>query len=137
MNLNGGYRLPTEAEWEYAAKGGRRHDTTIYSGSNDLDAVGWYDDNSGYHSCAVGKKSANALGLHDMSGTVYEWCWDWYDDYKMDPEKDYKGPPDGSGRVVRGGSWRNDAGYCRAANRSSSNPGLRDSYIGFRLVFVP
>lgn len=132
-----GYRLPTEAEWEYAAKGGNQPDKNIYSGSNDLDSVGWYSENSGSRSRAVGKKQSNALGLYDMSGNVWEWCWDWYTGYKTDPEKDYKEPTDGSYRVFRGGSWRNYAEFCRTAHRRSRSPDARSDSFGFRLVFVP
>ncbi len=136
--LRSGYRLPTEAEWEYAAKGGSRLDNTIYSGGNDLDDVGWYSESRSDRTYAVGKKKANALGLYDMSGNVWEWCWDWYGHYKTDPEIDYKGPPEeGSGRVLRGGSWDFNAGYCRAANRYNCFPGDRYDSLGFRLVFVP
>ncbi|HRI62179.1 MAG TPA: formylglycine-generating enzyme family protein, partial [Saprospiraceae bacterium] len=137
MSLRGVYRLPTEAEWEYAAKGGSRADNTIYSGSNDLDSVGWYSDNSGSRARAVGQKKANGLGLYDMSGNVWEWCWDWYGDYKPNSEKDYKGPDNGSLRVIRGGSWLLPAGYCRAAYRDLNSPDSRYNYFGFRLVFVP
>ena len=137
VNLRGGYRLPTEAEWEYAAKGGNRPDMTIYSGSNDLDSVGWYYKYSGSRTVAVGKKKANALGLYDMSGNAWEWCWDWYAAYEAAPEKDYRGPETGSSRVIRGGSWYNDPGLCRVAFRLGINPDLRGSTVGFRLVFVP
>jgi len=141
MNLSGGYRLPTEAEWEYAAKGGNRPDKTIYSGSNDLDLVGWSRDNSGGRTRAVGKKKANALGLYDISGNVWEWCWDWYS-YYTDSEKDYKGPDYTERRVIRGGGWDYPELFagsvnCRTANRGRLNPDQGDYSIGFRLVFVP
>jgi sulfatase modifying factor 1 len=141
VELRSGYRLPTEAEWEYAAKGGNDPSRmTIYSGSNDLDDVGWYYESRLSRTYAVGKKKANPLGLYDMSGNVFEWCWDWSDDYKTDPEKDYKGPSDGSLRVMRGGCWACGAEICRAALRDDGLPGFlvyRDGTYGFRLVFVP
>jgi formylglycine-generating enzyme required for sulfatase activity len=123
--LRSGYRLPTEAEWEYAAKGGDRPDNTIYSGGNDLDDVGWYDESrTGRRTQAVGKKKANALGLYDMSGNVWEWCQDLYE-------------LGGSHRVLRGGSWISNAEFCRTASRDSRAPDFRFNFLGFRLVFVP
>jgi formylglycine-generating enzyme required for sulfatase activity len=138
VDIRSGYRLPTEAEWEYAAKGGNRPDKTLYSGSNTLDSVGWFSGNS-ERTQPVGEKKANALAIYDMSGNVEEWCWDWYGKYKTDPVKDYKGPPDeGSSRVVRGGSWNRNPGYFRsAADRDYYRPESRSDYLGFRLVFVP
>ncbi len=139
-NAKRGYRLPTEAEWEYASKGGNRPDKTVYSGSNDLDLVGWDDENSGSRTRAVGKKQANALGLYDMSGNVWEWCWDWYDSYKTNPEMDYRGADRGSLRVFRGGSWYPvvfGAESYRTVFRFNSDPDDRSYDFGFRLVFVP
>lgn len=131
-----GYRLPTEAEWEYAARGGK-DGSPEYAGSDDIDSVAWYSDNSGSRTHGVENKKANALGLFDMSGNVWEWCWDWYGDYLPNPEKDYSGPATGSLRVLRGGSWDYSAGYCRVAYRGYLNPDVRSISIGFRLVFVP
>jgi len=133
------YRLPTEAEWEYAARGGH-HATTpnySYSGSNDPNAVAWTQENSAIDGVRqvheVGKKGANELGLHDMSGNVWEWCSDGYADYtsgaKTNPHVTA-----GSSRVVRGGSWDDDATYAHVAFRSYSSPGNRNSYYGFRLA---
>jgi formylglycine-generating enzyme required for sulfatase activity len=130
-----GYRLPTEAEWEYAAKGGDKDYLTLsYSGSNNADAVGWHTDNSGGRTHPVGTKLPNDLGLFDMSGNVWEWCWDWYGDYPASARTDPAGPASGALRVLRGGSWNIYAQYLRSAFRGYNTPSLRDSYGGFRLV---
>ena len=133
-NANG-YRLPTEAEWEYAAKGGNR-DTMVYeySGSNSVDSVAWYDGNSGNSTKPVGTKAPNSLGLYDMSGNVWEWCWDWYGSYASGLQTDPKGASSGSDRVPRGGSWFNTAQYARSAGRAYGTPSGRDSHLGFRVV---
>jgi len=116
-----GYRLPSEAEWEYVARGGNQSKGFEYSGSNDLDAVGWYEGNSGKETKKAGKKKPNELGIYDMSGNVWEWCWDLYSN-------------SGSNRVHRGGSWYRLAEYCRVAYRGDSNPDDRYYSLGFRLV---
>ncbi|MCF7912546.1 MAG: formylglycine-generating enzyme family protein [Candidatus Cloacimonetes bacterium] len=134
FNANG-YRLPTEAEWEYAARGGNSSNGYTYSGSNDLNLVGWYgNSNSMTHN--VGEKKPNELGIYDMSGNVWEWCWDWYDaDYYITfPDDNPKGPGSGSNRVLRGGSWYIIASYCRVANRYDYSPSNTPNYLGFRLV---
>lgn len=135
-----GYRLPTEAEWEFAAGEGSQK-RTRYAGTDDdeqLEDYAWYGENSEGRTRRVGTRKANALGLHDMSGNVWEWCWDWYGNYQENPEKDYAGPKEeGSGRVVRGGSWLNYPEYCRVAPRYRSSPANRFDSLGFRLVFVP
>jgi formylglycine-generating enzyme required for sulfatase activity len=125
-----GFRLPTELEWEYAAKGGLLRDTFVYSGSNDLDSVGWYfGSNSGMR--GVGQKKANGAGIYDMSGNVWEWCYDWYGDL---PAPTPLGAEGGSYRVLRGGSWYDYAQYCRVSYRRIDDPPYRNNYLGFRLA---
>jgi len=130
-----GYRLPTEAEWEYAAKGGtKEYITTEYSGSNSVGAVAWYYDNSNNSSHPVGTKAANNLGIYDMSGNVWEWCWDWYGDYTSSSQTDPRGAVSGPGRVLRGGSWNNWSVNVRSAVRFNYTPSKWRNDIGFRLV---
>lgn len=133
------YRLPTEAEWEYAARGQERSNNYTYSGSNDLNQVGWYIDNSGDQAHSVGLKTANSLGLYDMTGNVWEWCADWYDEiyYSQSPKVDPQGPLSGSLRVLRGGGWSYDAQRCRLTGRSVNPPEDAGGSIGFRLVSPP
>ncbi len=165
-NANG-YRLPTEAEWEYAARGGdptaddwnytfsgadTATNTTYSSTTNSgLDSVGWYcynndkgttgasdvtNDAKGKGTHEVGKKAANRLGIYDMSGNVWEWCYDWYDSTSSETVADPVGPASGDDRVIRGGSWYNDAGYCTVFCRGGFNPHYRhrDFHLGFRVV---
>jgi formylglycine-generating enzyme required for sulfatase activity len=130
-----GYRLPTEAEWEYAAKGGdKTYLTTEYSGSNNVESIGWYDGNSGNRTHPVGTKQPNDLGIYDMSGNVWEWCWDWYGAYTGGSQTDPAGAASGSGRVRRGGGWGDSAGDLRSAYRGLNTPTGRGSSSGFRLV---
>jgi len=134
------YRLPTEAEWEYAARGGHRARATTYAGSDDINAVAWYTSNSGGKTHPVGTKAANELGLHDMSGNVWEWVHDWHlDSYDGLSTTDPKGPTSasGSGRVFRGGSWGNPATFCRVAIRFRCWPFDSDYLLGFRVVLGP
>jgi len=137
------FRLPTDAEWEYAARGGAWSEGFQYAGSDRLDEVGWYDENSYGETKPVGLKLSNELGLHDMSGNVWEWCHDWYDsDYYAacqaqgvvtNPE----GPKEGEYRVLRGGSYFHYAEDCRCAGRDHYPPGFRLGFIGFRLALSP
>ena len=131
------YRLPTEAEWEYAARGGKKTQNTKYAGGYSLDYVGWYTSNSGGKTHAVGTKNANELGIYDMSGNVWEWCEDWYGDYRSYDTDNPTGASSGSYRVLRGGSWRSNAGNCRVSNRNGSSPGSRDDSDGYRVVCLP
>lgn len=130
------FRLPTEAEWEYAARGGNRSNGTQYSGSSNISNVAWYTSNSGSTTHPVKSKSPNELGLYDMSGNVWEWCNDWYssDYYSNSPSNNPKGPSSGSHRVLRGGSWDINAGRCRVAFRGVDNPGHRYGSFGLRLA---
>ena len=127
-----GYRLPTEAEWEYACRAGT---TTAYNtGANISDNTGWYDTNSGDKTHPVGQKAANAWGLYDMHGNVNEWCWDWFGAYSTGAQTDPKGASSGSGRVIRGGGWIDNAKFLRSADRLNAAPSNRRGSIGFRLV---
>jgi len=130
------FRLPTEAEWEYAARGGNKSKGYVYSGSNNIDKVAWYRNNSSNRTHEIGIKQPNELGVYDMSGNVWEWCSDWYDEhyYSKSPSDDPKGPSNGTNRVLRGGSWHLDDNYCRSANRVGSVPDFTFVDLGFRCV---
>ena len=132
------YTLPTEAEWEYAARGGNKQEGTKYSGGWSVDDVAWYDGNSGSSPHPCGTKRANALGIYDMSGNVWEWCEDWYaNQYLQYDNNNPKGASSGSDRVLRGGFFFSNAGGCRVANRNANTPSYRNSDSGFRVVLVP
>ena len=128
------FRLPTEAEWEFAARGGNNSRGYKYAGSNNIETVAWYDGNSGGKTHVVGTKSPNELGLYDMSGNVWEWCQDWYGSYSSASQTNPTGASSGSDRVLRGCSWDNDARYCRSSNRKGSTPAIGCPYYGIRLV---
>ena len=128
------FRLPTEAEWEFAARGGNKSKGYKYSGSNTIGDVAWYDVNSGETTHPIKDKAPNELGIYDMSGNVEEWCQDWYGDYSSSAQTNPKGPTSGSYRVRRGGSWYFNAGYCRTAYRSYDWPAYLINNLGFRLA---
>ena len=128
------FRLPSEAEWEYAARGGKKSRGYQYSGSNTLGDVAWYEGNSGSKTHAVGTKQPNELGIYDMTGNVYEWCQDWYGSYSSSPQTNPIGAVSGSSRVDRGGSWFFTAKHCRSSYRFNLTPGYRLNFLGLRLV---
>ncbi len=130
------FRMPTEAEWEFAARGGNLSLGYQYSGSNTLDDVAWYGDNSANQAHVVASKQPNELGLYDMSGNVWEWCQDWYGVYSSESQSNPFGPNDGSDRVHRGGFWNNSANMCRSTRRRCCAPDVRHNYLGVRLVLV-
>jgi len=131
-----GFRLPTEAGWEFAARGGKNSKNLKYSGSNNISSVAWYSGNSGQKTHPVGEKQPNELGLYDMSGNVWEWCWDWFEleYYSSSGKLNPLGPTAGENRVARGGSWYHDPKICRVSYRNRS--GSQDDHpdVGFRLV---
>ena len=128
------FRLPTEAEWEYAAKGGGKGRSSRYSGSDFLDEVGWYDDNSRNQTHDVGLKRPNELGLYDMSGNVWEWCSDRYGPYGRESQRNPQGADDGHNRVLRGGSWYSLGWHCDVHCRDEHSPGHSRDNMGFRLA---
>lgn len=131
------FRLPTEAEWEYAARGGNKSSGYRYSGSNNIDEVSWYDGNSAEMTHPVKLKKPNELGIYDMSGNVWEWCLDWYETYSSEYQKDPKGPSKGTYHIDRGGAWNRNNKYSRVTARCYDDPGLRNKNLGFRLALVP
>jgi formylglycine-generating enzyme required for sulfatase activity len=131
-----GYRLPTEAEWEFAARGGNQTHSYTYSGSNTIDGVAWYNSNSGSTTHTVGTKTANELGLFDMSGNVWEWNWDIYGTYASGAQTNPHGVASGSNRVVRGGGWNADETGCTVSYRNYADATTNYNTIGFRLCRV-
>ena len=133
-NANG-YRLPTEAEWEYAAKGGNGSPGNYtYAGSNNIDEVAWWTENRAGSTQEVGTKKPNGLGLYDMSGNVFEWCWDWFGDYPRRAQTDPIGASSGYNRVYRGGSWSPSVRGVRSADRGNNTPTYRFLIVGFRVA---
>ena len=128
------FRLPTEAEWEYAARGGNKSRGYQYSGSNNTLDVAWFRDNSGSNTHAVGTKQPNELGIYDMSGNVREWCQDWKGEYSSSSQVNPTGANSGSDRVFRGGSWSGEARYCRSSYRLYYTPDYSNYSLGLRLV---
>jgi len=141
MNTMAGkkYRFPTEAEWEYAARGGLKSSGYMYSGSNNINDVAWYESNSDDKTNHVETKIANELGIYNMSGNVSEWVNDWYDKeyYQKSLQANPKGPNLGSGRVYRGGGWYLEAEHCRVSFRANYAPNNHFEYLGFRLALSP
>ncbi|MDR3340433.1 MAG: formylglycine-generating enzyme family protein [Candidatus Symbiothrix sp.] len=134
IQTNENYRLPTEAEWEYACRGGECPAQYKYSGSNKVSNVAWFRENSSGQTHPVGQKSPNKLGIYDMCGNVWEWCSDWKSAYSSDSQTDPTGPSSGHRRIARGGSWNSDAWHVRVLYRDSSLPG---GHLGFRLACDP
>ena len=131
------FALPTEAQWEYAARGGKKSRGYKYSGSNTLDNVAWYTSTTNDRGTKpVGTKTPNELGLYDMSGNVFEWCQDWYGSYSDSAQTNPTGPATGSYRVLRGGRWNINARFCSVSNRGRSTPDARGSFLGFRFVLL-
>ena len=128
------FRLPTEAEWEYAARGGNKSRSFKYAGSKDVGSVAWFDGNSGSKTHPVGQKQANELGLYDMTGNVGEWCQDWSGSYSSSAQTNPQGPSSASYRVNRGGGWYNGARGCRVSYRSRNEPSLSSGNLGLRLA---
>ncbi len=129
-----GYRLPGEAEWEYAAAAGK---IQPFAGPGSLNTLAWYSGNAGHRVHATALQKANGFGLYDLTGNVWEWCYDWYDArfYEQNHKTpDPSGPLTGRERVLRGGSWNNNRAHCRLANRSSRYPDFRDGSVGFRVA---
>ena len=131
------YRLPTEAEWEYACRAGSKSAYSFGESSKSLGDYAWFVGNSKYQTHAVGEKKANAWGLYDMHGNVVEWCSDWYGEYPKVAVSDPTGPKEGSYRVLRGGGWRYEAANCRSAIRGRLSPDDRNRSLGFRVALSP
>jgi formylglycine-generating enzyme required for sulfatase activity len=136
LDTANGYRLPTEAEWEYAARGGKLSKGTKYAGAEKPESVVWFNANSENKTQPVAQKAANELGLYDMTGNVWEWCWDVYDGgyYQTSPADNPKGQPTGPYRSMRGGAWYNVADYATVTARQYHSPEFRQNSVGFRIA---
>ncbi len=134
MEKTNTYRLPTEAEWEYACRAGSTTRFCFGDEEAELEDYAWYEENSEGKTHPVGQKQPNAWGLYDMHGNVWEWCQDWYGDYPAGPVTDPRGPDTGEYRVLRGGSWGNDSRNLRSAVRDYNNPDFRHYNFGFRVA---
>ncbi len=128
------FRLPTEAEWEFAARGGNKSNNYQYSGSNNIGEVAWYNGNSGETTHDVASMQPNELGLYDMSGNVWEWCYDWYVDYSSSAQTNPIGANSGSFRMFRGGGWDSSVRLCRSSYRNYDSPDERGGILGLRLA---
>ncbi|MGM9809841.1 MAG: formylglycine-generating enzyme family protein [Paludibacteraceae bacterium] len=131
------FALPTEAQWEFAARGGNKSRNYKYAGSNNLSEVGWYDNNSDNKTHLVGQKHPNELGLYDMSGNVWEWCQDWYGPYSHTVQTNPQGTSSGMYHVCGGGSWCHVSSRCRVSYRGNYDPSFHSSSIGLRLMLIP
>ena len=129
-------RMPSEAEWEYAARGGNRSRGYKYSGSNNVDEVAWYEGNSDKSTHPVATKKPNELGLYDMSGNLWEWCSDWQGHYRPEEQTNPAGPLDGSHHIMRGGSWTYDQSFCRVSRRNYTSNVIRASNCGLRIAMT-
>jgi formylglycine-generating enzyme required for sulfatase activity len=132
------WRLPTEAEWEYAARGGKKGKGKSFAGSNDLETVGWFADSAFGQTNIVGLKKPNELGIYDMSGNVGEWCHDWYNEnyYQISPSSNPRGPSSGYFRVYLGGSWYDAPSFCHVTYRNGDSPSKHTMNLGFRVVLI-
>ncbi len=131
------FTLPTEAQWEYAARGGNKQENTTYAGSNNVSEVAWYGVNSNNSTHLCGMKKPNALGIYDMSGSVWEWCKDYYGKYDVNDTVNPQGPISGTNGVFRGGSWSSSENYCRVSFRSYDLLTMQYDNLGFRVVMIP
>ena len=129
-------RMPTEAEWEFAARGGNKSRGYKYSGSNNVDDVAWYDSNSGEKTHPVGRKKPNELGIYDMSGNLWEWCYDWQGYYRPTEQTDPTGPTEGTHHIMRGGSWTYNQSFCRVSRRNYISSVIRAANCGLRLAMT-
>lgn len=131
------FRLPTESEWEYAARGGVKNNSFQYAGGNIIDSLAWYYENNNGKTHPVGEKEPNELGLYDMSGNVFEWCSDWYGAYTSADKTNPSGSSEGTERVARGGCWGSDSIFCTVSARHSFSSDNRNNSLGFRLALTP